>query len=103
MIASEASATVIGVDDDFHRIADVIQTFPAQRLGIGEPVAGRISILYPKDPTVADDRIGVLVETEKRGDRLNAFGDVATEKNAALTRNGAGEQDVGVVEIPGEE
>ena len=44
-----------------------------------------------------------MVETEKRGDRLNAIGDVATEKNAALTRNVAGQQDVWVVEIPGEE
>ena len=59
--------------------------------------------MHPEEPPVADDHVGVVVQAEERGDRPNAILDVATEQNAALTRDVAGEQDVEVVEIPGEE
>ena len=99
----EVHRPVVGVDDDLHRISDVIRSSTGKRLSIGEPIARRVSVLHPEEPPVAHHHIGVMVQAEEGGNCANAILDVATDKNAALARDVIGEQDVQVVEIPGEE
>src|SRR5208283_5384889 len=99
----EVRRPVVGVDDDLHRISDVICSFIRKGLGIGEPIACRVSVLHPEEPPVADYHIGVMVQAEEGGNCPNAVLDVATEQNTTFARDVVGEEDVQVVEIPGEE
>ena len=74
-----------------------------QRLRVGEIATRRIGILHPEEPPLADHEVGVLVEAEERGNRPHPFLDVATEHDPTVAGDVAGEQQVRVVEIPGEE
>src|ERR1019366_10765664 len=46
---------VVGVDDDLHRISNVIRSSTRKGLGIGEPLTRSVSVLHPEEPPVADD------------------------------------------------
>ena len=94
---------VIGVDDDLHRIADVVKIEVLRGLCIGKIIARRIGILHPEQPPVADHQIGVVVEAQERGDRAHPFLDIAADHNSTVAGVVAREQQVNVVEVIGEE
>ena len=73
------------------------------RLRVGEAVGGGVGVLDPAEAAVlTDDDVGVGVQAEEGCDLGDAVLDVATEEHAALAAHGAGDEDVGVAERPGE-
>jgi hypothetical protein len=99
----ECDGPVIGIDNHFHRIANVVDVAVGLRLGVGEPPACGVGVLYPIEPPVADHHIGVVIKLQERRDRLHTILNVAMEHDPAVVDDVAAEQDVDVVQIPGEQ
>jgi len=99
----EVGSPVVRIDHHLDCVADVVVAFFDVRLGIGVPAAGGVGILDPVEPPAARDDVGGVVQGEVRRDRANAVLDVAMEQNSACGRDVTGHQDVGIVELPGEE
>ena len=94
---------VIGIDNHLYRIADVVEVDALRGLRIGKIAARRIGILHPEQPPIVDHQIGVVVEAQERGDRAYPFPDVAAEHDPAVAGDVAREQQVHILEVPGEE
>ena len=72
------------------------------RLGVGEPAARGVGVLHPVEPPVADHHIGIVIQLQERRYRPYAILDVAMEQILLVAGDVAAEQDVDVVELPGE-
>ena len=98
----EVDGAVVGVDHRLDRVAHVVVTH-AVRLRVGVAVGDRVGVLDPVEAAVlADDDVGVGVELEEGREFVDALLDQASEEDAAVAVNGAGDEDVGVAEGPGE-
>ena len=99
----EVDRAVVGVDHHLDRVAHVVEAAGGLRLGVGKPVAGGVGVLHPEQAAVAHHDIGIVVELQDGRDRAHAVLDVAMKQDPALVGDVAGEQDVGVAVVPGEQ
>ncbi len=83
----EGGGAVVGVDDDFDAVADVVYGVVAEAVvgGVGVGVGGGVGVDDPGEAAVvADDEVGVLVEGEEGGKGRDAIADVAAHEQAAV-------------------
>src|ERR1700752_469529 len=78
---------LIGIDDHLDGIADIAQAQLPERLRVWEICAGRISVLYPEESSLADDEIRVPVQAQEGRDRLHLLSDRASHHDTAVGRN----------------
>src|ERR1035437_10417142 len=76
------------VDNDLHRITNVVEIETLRRLCIGKIVARRIGVLDPDQSPVADHQIGVVIEAQERGDCAHPFLDVAADEETGIYAGG---------------
>src|SRR5262245_52822881 len=62
-----------------------------------------IGVLHPEAPPFADHHAGVPIQTEEESDHSHTVLNGATYHDSAVTRDIAGEQQVDVFEVPGEQ
>src|SRR5262245_50362729 len=94
---------MIGIDDDLHRIPDVVEIEILLRRRRGKPGARRISVLYPEHPPAADSQIGIMIEPEEGRDRWYPFPNIAPDHDPTVRRDVVRKQQVRVVEVVGEQ
>ena len=80
----EIDRAVIGIDDDLHGIADVVEIEVRRRLRRRKIVARRIGILHPEHPALADDQIGVTIKGQEWGDRAYPLLNTAPDHYSAV-------------------
>src|ERR1700730_11037229 len=68
----------VSIDDNLHRIANIIDLALAA-LRVGIVIAAGVTIDYPVKPAVMNDQIWIRILAEERGDRRHPFADVAAE------------------------
>ena len=76
---------VVGIDDDLDRIADIVQPQLWEGPGVGERGTRGVGILHPHEPPRTDHHIGVVVQTEERGNRPHAVLDGAAHHDPAVS------------------
>src|ERR1700730_18548668 len=94
---------VVGVDDGFDRIADVIELQAGKCLGVWEIATRRISILHPEEPALTGPQVGALAEAAESGDGPHPLLNGTAEHDPTVAGDIAGKQQVRVLEIPREE
>jgi hypothetical protein len=103
----EGGRAVVGVDDDFDAVADVVHGVVAEGVvgGIGVGVGSGVGVEDPGEfAGVADDEVGVLVEGEEGGEGGYALADVAAHEEAAVRGDVVAEGELAdVAAIEGEE
>ena len=82
----KAHVAVVGVKNDLHRVADVIDG--AVRLGVGVTVGGGIGVGDPIELATDDHHVGVRVKAEEGCRRGQAGLDVAIDEHAASGGDG---------------
>ena len=80
----EVDGSVIGIDDDLHRIANIVEIEVLRWLRRGEVGTRRVGVLHPEHPPIADDQIRIVVEPEERSDRSYSFPDIAPDHDPAV-------------------
>jgi len=91
----EARISVIGIDHDFYRIADIADSV-LRGLGIGISVSDGIGVRDPIQPTLIDDEIRITVIAEKGSKCRHPLPDGPHELYAALRREVGGQHDARV-------
>ena len=97
--AIERDIAVVRIDDDFHAVADVVQSGDAR--GVGVQVGLRIRVLDPEEPAIHRHEVRIRVQQQKRRDGLYTFTDVAPVEDAAFVGDCVADQHVVVTELPG--
>ena len=72
----ERRRAVVGVDDDLHGVAYVVDA-AGRRCGVGILPADGVGVHHPDELPFRDDQIRVVVVSEERSDRRHAVEDVA--------------------------
>src|SRR4029079_7743304 len=94
---------VVGVDDHLDRIADVVELSMRGGLSVRKVAAGYVGIYDPEQALVADHEIWILIQAQKRSDRLHPLLDGAPEHDPAFAGDVAADQNVWIVEEPSKE
>ena len=89
----ERHRAVVGVDDDLHRVADVVDPGGGPRR-IRILVADRVGVQDPDQLAVRDDQVRVVVVAEEWGNRGHAVDDVPVIQDPTGRADLAAEQDV---------
>ena len=109
----EGHLAVVGVDDDLHRVAHVVEPGPVEvaaggdpgrvrPLGVREATGGGVGVVDPLDLAVEQHRVGVGVEAEEGGRLAHPFVDVADVDRPRLGGHQAGDERVHVAEAQGQ-
>ncbi len=107
----------VGVDHRLDRVANVVHLavraddraaravavraglLQAQPLRVGVAVGRRIGVHHPQDLPVCDDRVGIAVQGEERGDLGDPGQRVPDVHDLRVAVDGTGQQDVDLVEL----
>ena len=103
----EGGGAVVGVDDDFDAVADVVYGVVGEVVvgGVGVGVGGGVGVEDPGEAAVvADDEVGIVVEGEEGGEGGYALTDVAAHEEAAVGGDVVAEGELAdVAAVDGEE
>ena len=83
----EVDGPVVSIDDNLHRIANVVEIEVLRRLRGREIGTRRVGVLHPEHPPTADDQIGIVIEPEEGSDGANPFLDIAPDHGPAVGRD----------------
>ncbi len=83
----EIDGPVIGIDDNFHRIANVVEIELRHGLRRREIGTRRIGVLHPEHSPIADHQIGIMIEPEERSDGAHPFPYIAPDHDPAVVRD----------------
>ncbi len=83
----EVDGPVICIDNNLHRIANVVEVDAWGRLRRGEIGARRVGVLHPEHPPVADNEVWIMIEPEEWCDRMHPLLDITPDHDPAVGRD----------------